>query len=84
MLINIGKDSLFITVIDDQGFKGTAKIKWVKENKWSAAHYEALITVPFKNSHWENLFVYNKDNINTAIKKAKEILEYHLSRCTLI
>ena len=66
-----------------EGYTGTAEIKWIPENQWSVAHYEAFISVPFQGAKWTNLFVFNKEQIETAEQKAKEYLEMALSRCTL-
>ena len=65
------------------GRKGIAEVKWIQESEYSAAHYAALISVPFQNSRWENLFVYNKNELDEALDKAKEYLEMALERCTL-
>ena len=46
------------------GHTGTAEVKWIEENQWSVAHYEAFISVPFQNSRWENLFVYDKEKLS--------------------
>lgn len=62
---------------------GTAEIKWIAENQYSVAHYAAFISVPYQNSRWENLFIYDKDKLPEAIEKAKQYLEMDLSRCTL-
>ena len=64
-------------------YTGTAEINWFDENKWSTAHYEAFITVPFQDSSWENLFVYDKVDVLYAMEKAKQCLEMALLRCTL-
>lgn len=66
------------------GNTGTAEIKWVEENKFSVAHYVALISVPFQNGRTENLFVYDKEKIAEATEKAENYLEMALSRCTLV
>ena len=65
------------------GLTGTAEIKWITENQWNVAHYEAFISVQFQNGRWENLFVYDKEKLAEATKKAKQYLEMDLSRCTL-
>ena len=65
------------------GHTGTAKVKWIKENQWSVAHYEVFISVPFQNSRWENLFIYSKEKLTEATERAKQHLEMALSRCTL-
>ena len=62
---------------------GTADIRWFDENKWSVAHYEVFITVPFQDSSWQNLFVYDKLQVLDAMEKAKQQLEMALLRCTL-
>ena len=62
---------------------GSAEIRWVEENQWGVAHYEAFISVPFQNSGWENLFIYSKEKLTEATEKAKQNLEMALSRCTL-
>ena len=66
-----------------EGRTGVAEIKWIEENQWNVAHYEAFILVPFQNSRWENLFVYDKEKLAEAREKAKQYLEMALSRCTL-
>lgn len=65
------------------GYIGTAEVKWIEENQWSVAHYEALLSVPFKNSRWENLFIYDKEKLTEATENAKQYLGMALSRCTL-
>lgn len=72
-----------IITLTVDGRTGTAEIKWIAENQWSVAHYEAFISVPFQNSRWENLFIYNKEKLAEATEKVKEYLEMTLSRCTL-
>lgn len=66
-----------------EGYTGTAEIKWIPENKWSVAHYEAFISVPFQDAKWTNIFVYDEKQIEEATEKAKQYLETALSRCTL-
>ena len=65
------------------GYTGTAEVKWFDKNNWSVAHYEAFISVPFKNSSWENLFVYDKLEVLEAMENAKQHLEMALLSCTL-
>lgn len=72
-----------IITLTIDGYTGKAEIKWFEENQWSVAHYEAFLSVPFQNSKWINLFVYNKEKLTEAIGKAKQYLEIGLSRCTL-
>ena len=84
MICNIHRNGNFITVRNGNGFEGSAKVKWIKESQWSAAHYEAFIAVPFQDTQWVNLFVYNKEELNEAISNAKEELKDKLSRCTLV
>ena len=66
-----------------EGHTGTAEVKWIPENQWNVAHYGAFISVPYQNSRWENLFVYDKEKLTEATEKAKQYLEMALSRCTL-
>ena len=73
-------EKITLTVEDHTG---TAKIEWIAENQYSVAHYAAFISVPYQNSRWENLFVYDKDKLSEAMEKAKQYLEMVLSRCTL-
>ena len=65
------------------GHTGSAEVKWIEENQWSVAHYEAFISVPFQDSRWENLFIYGKEKLAEAEVKAEQYLEMALSRCTL-
>ena len=60
-----------------------ATVKWVPDNKWSVAHYEVFLSVPFQNSKLDSLFVYDKEQLELAIEKAKQRLEMELARCTL-
>lgn len=84
MIYNIHGNGNFITARNDNGFEGSVKVQWIKENQWSVAHYEAFVAVPFQDTQWVNLFVYNKEELNEAISKAKEVLVDKLSRCTFI
>lgn len=59
-------------------------IEWVKESRYSSAHYVASIKVPFKPSIVHNLFVYDEANIEEAIQKAVEYAQDELATCTLI
>ena len=63
--------------------KRTAKVDifWLEESKYSAAHYSALISVPFQDSKIYNLFVYDEEKIDEAIRNATEYAELALSRC---
>lgn len=65
------------------GRNGIAEVKWIQESEYSIAHYAAFISVPFQDSRWENLFVYNKNELDKAVDKAKVYLEMALERCTL-
>lgn len=65
------------------GHAGTAEVKWIPENQWSVAHYGVFLSVPFQNSKWDSLFVYDKEHLELAMEKAKQRLEIALSRCTL-
>lgn len=62
---------------------GEAEVRWIQESEYSAAHYAAFISVPYQNSRWESLFIYNKNELDEAIDKAKVYLEIALERCTL-
>ena len=66
------------------GHKGHAGIKWIPENQYGVAHYEAFITVPFQDSRWVHLYIFNKEDINEAFAKAWEHLTGALERCTLV
>lgn len=65
------------------GRKGIAEVKWISESEYSLAHYAAFISVPYQNSRWEDLFVYDKNKLDEAVDKAKAYLEMALKRCTL-
>lgn len=65
------------------GYKGTAEVRLIQKSEYSVAHYAAFISVPFQDSRWENLFVYNKNKLDEAVDKAKDYLEIALERCTL-
>lgn len=65
------------------GYKGTAEVRWIQKSEYSVAHYAAFISVPFQDSRWESLFVYNKNKLDEAVDKAKDYLEIALERCTL-
>lgn len=66
-----------------EGHTGTAEIKWIAENQWNDAHYSAFISVPYQNSGCKNLFIFDKEKLTEATKKAKRCLEIALSHCTL-
>lgn len=72
------------TITITKQYTGTAKVKWIPENRWSVGHYEAFICVPFKDTFWESLFVYDKENLDEAVEKAAKWLDYHLEHCTHI
>jgi hypothetical protein len=61
------------------GHSGTAEIKWMYDREC----YYAFITVPYQDTKWQNLFVYDKDKLIEATEKAKQYLEIYLSYCTL-
>lgn len=73
-------EKIALTIEDNTG---TAKIEWIAENQYSMAHYAAFISVPYQNSRWENLFVYDKNKLPVAKEKAKQYLEMALLRCAL-
>lgn len=72
-----------IEITDDRGYTGTAKVEWIEKNQYSVGHYEAFISVPYQNSRWENLFIYDREKASDATEKAKQLLELYLLRCTL-
>ena len=72
-----------IIKLEVDGHIGTAEIKWIPDNEYSVAHYAAFISVPFQDSMWEHLFIYDKADIAGAKAKAKVYLEIALQRCTL-
>ena len=65
------------------GYTGTATVKWIPDNGYSVAHYGAFISVPFQDSEWVHLFVYDERNLDVARDKARDYLECALQRCTL-
>lgn len=69
--------------LDVDGHTGTAKVKWITGSIYSTAHYGAFISVPFQDSEWVHLFVYDKCDLDLAIGKARDYLECALQRCTL-
>lgn len=73
-----------VNVVDNRGYTGTAEIKWMPQDEWNVAHYSAFITVPFQDSRWVNLFIFDEREISKALEKAKNVLEYALQRCTFI
>lgn len=69
--------------LEINGYSGTAEVKWVRDDKYNVAHYGAFISVPFQDSEWVHLFVYDKCELDVAIGKARDYLECALQRCTL-
>jgi hypothetical protein len=63
------------------GRTGTALVKWSPKDQWSDGHYEVLITVPYKDSRWESLFIYDEEKLAEAMSKATEYLRDALSYC---
>ena len=70
-------------VLEYNGLQGNAEIKWIETNQWGVGHYAVFISVPYQNSCWENLFVFNPNDGQLAMKKAEERLRSALMRCTL-
>lgn len=54
---------------------GTALVEWNDD------HYEAFITVPYKDSRWRSLFIYDKESLDKALDKALQELKSALLRC---
>lgn len=72
-----------IISLEVNGHTGTADVKWITGSIYSIGHYGAFISVPFKDSEWIHLFVYDKCDLDVAIDKARDYLECALQRCTL-
>lgn len=70
--------------IYDGKFAASVKVEWIPESKHSAAHYAAFISVPFKDSRWHNLFVYDRDQEEAALIVADDIARDELRDCTRI
>jgi hypothetical protein len=60
---------------------GTALVKWCLTDQWNDGHYEALITVPYKDSRWESLFIYDEEALDKALDKALQELKSALLHC---
>lgn len=48
---------------------------------WNENHYEAFITIPYKDSRWISLYIYDKDSLDKALDKALQVLKSALLRC---
>ena len=72
-----------IIKLEVDGHTGTAEIKWIPDNEYGVAHYAAFISVPFQDSRWEHLFIYDKADLDSAKAKAEKYLKSDLQRCTL-
>ena len=72
-----------IITLEIGGYVGTAVVEWITGSIYSIPHYGAFISVPFQNSEWVHLFVYDKCDLDVAIDKARDYLECALQRCTL-
>ena len=68
--------------VEYNGYNGKGEIKWINDG-YNMPHYSAFISVPFQNSRWCNLGVYEKGAISKAIERCKEEVEMALDRCTL-
>lgn len=71
------------------GHKGNAEVKWFPEH-WDydqqctrQGEYKVFISVPFQDSRWESLFVFDENKREVAIEKAYDHLNSTLKRCTL-
>lgn len=71
-----------VVYVESNGYRGKGEIKWINDG-YNVPHYSAFISVPFQNSRWNNLGVYEKDAITKAIERCKEEIEMALDRCTL-
>lgn len=72
-----------VITLEVGGYTGTAEVAWITGSIYSIAHYGAFISVPFQNSEWVRLFVYDKCDLDVAMDKARDYLECALQRCTL-
>ena len=72
-----------IISLEVNGHTGTAEVEWIPDNGYNVAHYGAFISVPYQNSKWEHLFIYDKADLEGAKAKAKVYLEIALQRCIL-
>lgn len=70
-------------ILEYDGLKGNASLEWIEENQYGVGHYAVLLSVPYQNTKWENLFIYNKNEGKLAMQKAEERLRSALMRCTL-
>ena len=70
-------------ILEYKGLKGNASVEWIEENQYGVGHYAVLISVPYQNSKWENLFIFNRNDGKLAMQKAEERLRSALMRCTL-
>lgn len=70
-------------ILEYEGLKGNASVEWIEENQYGVGHYAVLISVPYQNCKWENLFIFNRNDGKLAMQKAEEHLRSALMRCTL-
>lgn len=70
-------------ILEYEGLKGNASVEWIEENQYGVGHYAVLISVPYQNCKWENLFIFNRNDGKLAMQKAEERLRSALMRCTL-
>ena len=61
------------------GHKGNAEVKWFPEH-WDydqqctrQGEYKVFISVPFQDSRWESLFVFDENKREVAIEKAYDL-----------
>lgn len=71
----------YTQLVLEDGYTGTADVIFVKNDGYNVPHYSANIVVPFQNPM--NVYLHGCKSLEQAISKAKEHLEYALSRCTL-
>ena len=72
-----------IISLEVNGHTGIAEVEWIPDNGYNVAHYGAFISVPYQNSRWEHLFIYDKADLEGAKAKAENYLKSALQRCTL-
>lgn len=48
---------------------------------WDEDHYEAFVTIPYQDSRWISLFIYDEASLDKALDKALQELKLALLRC---
>lgn len=69
--------------VSNGNYDANVCVRWIPDNQYNVAHYNAFITVPFQDSNNVHLYVFNKSELDVAIDKATEYAKMFLSRCTL-